>query len=212
MKEKINYIFRKTINFIGSVGYFGLLFICIGTMISTPVTIPFLVVPTLFCAGRTLPALGQYIGNSIFQIHGNLKGEHKIYQNGMAKPVRMLSCVFSKDKGKKISEEAINMFTELERKDLLGNRITYTTTSQSKTKYLLRKAEEVGYIENLKCEPSKCKRLVIEKIMFGNYKLIKKKEKMYKMSFNLTDKIRDKEEILETLHIEDKNKVKKLSR
>ena len=188
MKKKIINILRGFLNF-------SLAFICetiavIGCISISPLALLALI-PTLYFAVNVVPATGQYIKNSIFQVHM----KHKINQNALSKPVRALSCMLSKNKGEKVTEEAINLFKELDKCDYKGRPIEYKTVSQSKTKYLLKLAERDGYIEDFKCEPSKCKNLVLEKIIVGNYKMVLKKEKMYKMSFILTDKEIKEEDI-----------------
>ncbi|MBR4262635.1 MAG: hypothetical protein IKQ35_04665 [Bacilli bacterium] len=137
---------------------------------------------------------GNSIKNSIFSV----TRDGKIHQNTLSRPLRFLSLLSKSDKQKQFTEEALNMFVELDEKDKDGVKKQYHTRSQILTLSLLKKLQKNGYIENLEYKESGKSRLISERILLGNFKdLFKnKKHKMYDISFNLTDKKRNREDIL----------------
>jgi hypothetical protein len=71
---------------------------------------------------------------------------------------------------------------------------------------LLKQLQSKGFIQNLNYKETKKSRLLFEKLFMGNLKDIKKKNKMYNISFNLTDVPRDKANILETFNKKEESK------
>lgn len=194
MKERI-------INNIKGIGYILLTTISlISIVLAHPCFSILAIAVSIYSIYKAAASFGQPIKNSIFQVHRTLSGEYEISQGSFGKPLRVMSCIEAKDKKKKIEEEAINAFVELKEKDHRNIKINYITTSQGITKACLQRAEKCGYIENLKIKPEKTKRpLIIEKLVIGNYKTLLKPVRMYDISFNLTDKERNKEEIIKIM-------------
>lgn len=138
---------------------------------------------------------GNEIKGSIFSVTRN----GFIHENTFARPFRFISLITCKDKQQKFAEEALNMFVEMKAKDKNNKPKKYNTYSQALTLSLLKRLERNGYIENLEYKKSGVSRLIIEKIFFGNFKDLFKNRKypMYDITFNLTDKERKKEDLLE---------------
>ncbi len=134
------------------------------------------------------------IKNSIFSV--SKKG--KISQNVLAKPTKLFKLFKKKDKNKAFLEEAANMFTQLRQKDKNGKIINYNTVSHAKTLFLLKKLKNNGYIENLNYEKKKKSSLFLEKLLIGNTNNLfnKRKIQMYSISFNITDKERRYDELI----------------
>ena len=150
-------------------------------------------IPTLVSASKLIDDIkGNKINDSIFTVYRN----GKIFQNSTAHPLKMLSISRDNDKTKRFTEEALTMFTQLKNKNNKGKEITYTTKSQPMTLFLLRNLQKNGYIKNLESKRAEKKRLIVEKLFMGNLKDIGKKTQMYKISFNLTDKERNKEDLI----------------
>ena len=188
---------NKGLYLISTIGSFILTFIiALATGAVIPTVIAF--IPSSLFLARLLPAYGQLIEDSIFQVHKTMKGEYKICQNSLANPEKIMDFYKIKDtRGKisKIEDEAITTFSNLKEKDSKGIKITYITSSQGLTKYMLTKAEKYGYIENLVIKKRKKEsRLRTEKMLIGN-SANKKKNKVYDFSFQLTDKPRDIKEL-----------------
>lgn len=190
MKERI-------INNIKGIGYILLTTISLISIVLVHPCFSILAFGTfVYSFYNAMAEFGQPIKNSIFQVNRTFSGKYKINQGSFGKPLRMISCIEAKNKKKKIEEETINAFVELKEKDHRNIKIKYITTSQGITKACLQRAEKYGYIENLDITELKHKRpLITEKLVICNYKTLFKPVRMYKMSFNLTDKQRDKEEI-----------------
>ncbi len=138
---------------------------------------------------------GNDAKNSIFSV---TRSGH-IHQNTLAKPLKVVSLLSSKNKQEKFTEEALNMFTEIKEKDKNGQKKKYNTRSQILTLSLLKRLQRHGYIENLEYEKDGESSLFVEKLLMGNFKdLFKgKKYPMFQISFNLTDKPRNKDELME---------------
>ena len=138
---------------------------------------------------------GNEIKGSIFSVTRN----GFIHENTFARPFKFISLITCKDKQQKFAEEALNMFVEMKAKDKNNKPKKYNTYSQALTLSLLKRLERNGYIENLEYKKSGVSRLIIEKIFFGNFKDLFKNRKypMYDITFNLTDKERKKEDLME---------------
>ena len=110
--------------------------------------------------------------------------------------------MFSKNKKEVFLNESINMFSELKVRNKKGNKINYSTVSHGKTLGLLKRLEKNGYVENLNYSFKKKSRLFLARLMIGNTNNInnKKKYSMYNISFNLTDKERKKEALIELMN------------
>lgn len=198
---------KKIKRFLKTLGYFSLMLIfCyivseLGKFlfVSPNILLKILAIPTIIAsltaasvsASRILPQSGQFIKNSIFQVHE----KNTIYQNSLSHPKRMIANMNAVDKKEAMIEECLNMFAELKQKDEKGINITYITTSNAMVARGLISLKRAGYIENFKKEPSKDRALIVEKMMFRNNENMLKKAKMYKMQFTLTDKERNVEEI-----------------
>jgi len=83
------------------------------------------------------------------------------------------------------------MFKQLIKRDAKGKEKTYHTISQALTVKLLKKLEKEGYIKDLSYIKIKKSKLFLEKLLIGSKGRGKHKYQMYKISFNLTDKIID---------------------
>jgi hypothetical protein len=115
----------------------------------------------------------------------------------------MLSVMNDKDKGKRFIKEAISMFSQMDTRDKKGNLKNYKTKSQAKTLFLLKQLERNGYIQNLEYKPAGKMYLIVEKVEMGNAKGMNKKHQMYKIEFNLTDKERTKEDLMNLIEKKD---------
>ena len=170
---------------------FGILVLAIATG-SIPVFVISLI-PALSFASKLMDDIsGNKINDSIFSVYNN----GKIFQNSISHPLRMIDIMRTKDKGKRFVEEAVSMFTQMDTRDKKGNLKLYRTKSQAKTLFLLKQLERNGYIQNLEYKPAGKMHLVVEKIEMGNPSGMNKKHQMYKISFNLTDKERIKEDLM----------------
>ena len=170
---------------------------------ANPIIIALSIMPMLYTSSKLVDDInGNKINNSIFSV--SKKG--KITQNSLAHPFKMLSIAKDKNKSKRFSEEALEMFTQLNKQNKKNEDITYTTKSQSMTLMLLKQLQSKGFIQNLNYKETKKSRLLFEKLFMGNLKDIKKKNKMYNISFNLTDVPRDKANILETFNKKEESK------
>ena len=176
------------------IRHFIELLICAGCIVSlNPIAMLVAAVPTLVVASKVVDDIsGNKVKDSIFSVYSN----GKIYQNSTSHPLKMLSIARDKNKSNRFVEEALTMFTQLSNKNKKGEEMTYKTKSQPMTLYLLRMLQKNGYITNLESTKAEKKRLVFEKLFMGNLKDINKKTQMYNISFNLTDKERNKEELI----------------
>lgn len=129
------------------------------------------------------------VKDSLFSV--SKKG--KIVQNALANPLKMIKLMKSKNKKESFIEEEKNLFKQLPRTDKKNNVIEYNTISHALTYRQLEKLESEGYIENLKKEEYKKKRLIFEKLLIGNKKNLTKKTQMYKISFEISEKTYQKE-------------------
>lgn len=139
---------------------------------------------------------GNKIKNSIFSVYS----DGKIMQNSLAHPTKLLSILSNKNKKDIFINETLEMFMQIEKTNKNGKDILYHTKSQPMTLYLLRMLEKNGYINNLKYRKAGKMKLVFEKLFFGSKPNMGKEYQMYKMSFNLTDKERNKEELLSLIN------------
>lgn len=139
----------------------------------------------LVSSAKAIDAISQNkIKDSIFSV--TKKGY--ITQNALAKPGHMFKLAKSKDKSKNFIKETYNMFMQLTRTNKKGEVIKYQTVSHSITYRLLSTLQKKGYITNLTREKEKKRRLLFEKMAFGNKEGINKKYQFYKITFELTDK------------------------
>ena len=159
---------------------------------SIPIIIALVPVATISAAKLADDISGNEIDNSIFSV----SSDGKIVQNTLAKPLRFLKLLGKKNKTEAFNEEAINMFVELKEKDDNGNKIEYSTVSHAYTYKLLKDLENNGYVEDLDKTYVKESRLFFAKLLMGNSDISNKKRKMYDISFKLTDKERNIEELM----------------
>ena len=180
-----------------------------GIIITGSIPLSILLVPTgIISAARLSDDIsGNEINNSIFSVSKN----GNIAQNSLGKPLRTLKAIFSKNKNELFMNESINMFTGLKTRNNSGNKIDYNTVSHAKTISLLKKLETNGYVENLKYEKKKKSRLFLARLLIGNTNNLNrnKRVQMYDISFNLTDKERKKEDLINLINtpIEKKEEV-----
>ena len=176
------------------IRHFIELLICAGCIVSlNPIAMLVVAIPTLVVASKVVDDIsGNKVKDSIFSVYSN----GKIYQNSTSHPLKLLSIARDENKSNRFVEEALTMFTQLSNKNKKGEEMTYKTKSQPMTLYLLRMLQKNGYITNLESTKAEKKRLVFEKLFMGNLKDINKKTQMYNISFNLTDKDRNKEDLL----------------
>ena len=176
------------------IRHFVELLICAGCIVSlNPIAMLVVAIPTLVVASKVVDDIsGNKVKDSIFSVYSN----GKIYQNSTSHPLKLLSIARDENKSNRFVEEALTMFTQLSNKNKKGEEMTYKTKSQPMTLYLLRMLQKNGYITNLESTKAEKKRLVFEKLFMGNLKDINKKTQMYNISFNLTDKDRNKEDLL----------------
>ena len=174
---------------------------------SIPLIVSLLVVALIPASKLQDDLRGNEIKNSIFSVSST----GKIQQNSLAKITRLIPILFDKDKNKRFIDETLNMFLEIKQKNNKGDNIIYNTKSQAMTLMLLRKLEKHGYIDNLIYEKSNKSRLIIEQLLIGNIKNIfsNKKHQMYNISFTLTDKERNKEDLLNLLNKKEELKPEK---
>lgn len=125
------------------------------------------------------------VKDSLFSV--SKKG--KIVQNALANPSKIIKLMKSKNKKQAFIEEEKDLFKQLPRTDRNNNIIEYNTISHALTYRQLENLESQGYIENLKKDEYKKKRLIIEKILIGNKKNLMKKTQMYKISFKISEKV-----------------------
>ena len=163
------------------------------------------VIPIVAFLAALIPAsklkddlVGNQVKNSIFSVSSN----GKIEQNSLAKPLRMIKLFGKEDKLEEFRKEALNMFLELNKTNKKGEVIEYKTKSHILTYRLLNDLKKAGFIENLKKEDAGQSRLIMESIGLGNFKKIfsGKKTKMFNITFNLTDKERNIENLLELMN------------
>ena len=181
-------------NIVSKIRHFIELLVCAGCIVSlNPILIGAVAIPTLVVASKVVDDIfGNKVKNSIFSVYS----DGRIYQNSTAHPLKMLSIARDENKAKRFEEEALTMFTQLNNTNKIGEEMTYRTKSQPMTLFLLRMLQKNGYITNLESKKAEKKRLVFEKLFMGNLKDIGKKTQMYNISFNLTDKDRNKEDLL----------------
>ena len=149
----------------------------------------------------TIPACKFYndiIRNEIKDSIFCVSSTGRIEQNSLAKPSRFISLLFSKNKKERFIEEAMNMFVEMKQKDENGKVRKYHAKTQALSLILLKKLEKSGYIENLKYKEKGKSRFILGKIFLGNFKELFKNKKypVYYIDFNLTDKPRNKEDLM----------------
>lgn len=177
-------------NFVGGVVHSSLLMGCVVVVvmgINLPLTITCSAASLIFASKLYDNLRGNNISNSIFSVSRN----GKIVQNGMANPLKLISFLGRSKKLDIFKEEALKMFTQLKQKNAKGKEIVYNTKSQGMTLKLLKYLKNTGYIDNLEYTEAGSSRLLFEKVVFGNYKSIGKKNKIYNISFSLTDKDRN---------------------
>jgi ribosomal protein S8 len=181
-------------NSVEKIRHFLELLVCAGAIVSlNPIAIGVAVIPTLVVASKVVDDIsGNKVKDSIFSVYS----DGRIYQNSTAHPLKMLSIARDENKAKRFEEEALTMFTQLNNTNKKGEEMTYKTKSQPMTLFLLRMLQKNGYITNLESKKAEKKRLFFEKLFMGNLKDINKKTQMYNISFNLTDKERNKEELI----------------
>ena len=181
-------------NIVSKIRHFIELLVCAGCIASlNPILIGVVAIPTLVVASKVVDDIsGNKVKDSIFSVYS----DGRIYQNSTSHPLKMLSIARDENKAKRFEEEALTMFTQLNNTNKKGEEMTYRTKSQPMTLYLLRMLQKNGYITNLESKKAEKKRLFIEKLFMGNLKDIGKKTQMYNISFNLTDKDRNKEDLL----------------
>lgn len=181
-------------NSVEKIRHFIELLVCAGCIVSlNPILIGAVAIPTLVVASKVVDDIsGNKVKDSIFSVYS----DGRIYQNSTAHPLKMLSIARDENKAKRFEEEALTMFTQLNNTNKKGEEMTYRTKSQPMTLFLLRMLQKNGYITNLESKKAEKKRLVFEKLFMGNLKDIGKKTQMYNISFNLTDKDRNKEDLL----------------
>ena len=163
---------------------------------SVPLAIPLIAVATI-PASKFLDDLeGNQVKNSIF----SASDKGKINQRVLSKPRKFISLLKVKDKNRLITDEALNMFLQINKNNKNGEAIRYSTKSQSLVLFLLRRLQREGYIENLEYKNAGKSKLLLEKLLIGNVADIKKKTQMYDISFELTDKPRNREELINLLN------------
>ena len=144
---------------IHSVELLGIMMLAFSTG-SIPIIIVALI-PSLTVSSRLLEDInGNKINDSIFAVYKS----GKIIQNSFSHPLKMLSIVQDKEKGKRFVEEAASMFAQMDVRDKKGNLKKYKTKSQAKTLFLLKQLKRNGYIENLEYKPAGKMHLIVEKI------------------------------------------------
>ena len=147
-------------------------------------------------------AVDNFNGNEIKKSIFSVSKKGKIVQNSLANFFRTLYVFSKKDKNEAFKNETLNMFLQIDKCNKKGKVIKYSTVSQTLTLSLLRQLRREGYIENLEYEKVKESRLILEKILLGNLKGFWKKYPMYKITFTLSDKERNKENLQKLLNPE----------
>lgn len=152
---------------------------------------------------------GEYIKGSMINVVSNkfyaktfYKKENRIIQE-FPSINHFIAVTLTKNKMNFLLMQELNFLLGSDTLDKNGERITYTTHSQSLTKLMLSRIQKAGMIQDLKSEETKPKSLIIEKLMLGNTKGgLFKKDKMFEMSFSKTDKKITEEEIMKFLKID----------
>lgn len=130
------------------------------------------------------------------------KKENSITQN-IPSLSQLFTALATKDKKSFLITNELNFLLGANKIDKNGNPIKYSTKSQSLTRFMLNSAKKAGFIENFECEETDSQTLIAEKIMFGNFgKNMNKKEKMFNMSFNISNKEITEEDISKFLRVE----------
>lgn len=144
---------------------------------------------------------GNEITDSIFSVSSN----GVIIQNSLAKPYRTLKMLSKKNKNEAYKEETARMFTELKQKDKNGNTMIYRTISHAMTQNFLKAMKDNGYVNEFCYYKKKKSSLFLEKFLIGNTKGLfsKKKKQMYDMTFTLTDKERNYDELMSIKTVSD---------
>lgn len=100
--------------------------------------------------------------------------------------------------------QALNIFLQLDSHDKNMNQIKYEFTSQAYTTFLVKKLEKLEYITDFKKEKVEGKfkyKLWLERLMLG-VKLAEKAPTLYKMSFRLTGKKADLNQIAQAIGLD----------
>lgn len=152
---------------------------------------------------------GEYIKDSMV----NVTKDDLIVQN-LTSPSIVGSIMLSSDKKSMLMMQELNFLLQADRyKEVNGEkqRVNYHTRSQALTYKMLKTIQESGFIENLEREEVGKDRLISAKLLLGNLKLktLLKKERMYNITFNITDKEITDKDILE-LYKESKVNIKSL--
>ena len=177
-----------------SVLYFLAFLACVALAVGTNIFLIDIlsVLPIVVCCSRGIDhAKGNMVKGSVFSAYRS----GRIRQYGLCHPIRILSFVFDKDKTNRFLDEAITTFTQLKQFDSNDEPMTYNVFSQAMTLQLLRRMEREGYVCNLSYQKAKKSRLILPKLYMGRLPDFKKKYQMYNISFNLTDKARDFQEL-----------------
>ena len=166
-------------------------------LLPIPTYVKFIALPQVIngAVDLTHSARNNYIKDSIINV-----GNDDVVKQNFSSPNTVLTCMLApkKQKAAMLFMQEINFLLQANKtRNVNGKeeRIKYSTNSQKMTKTALELMEKKGYISNLEIESSKKKRLFFEKIAMGNITGITKKEDMYNMSFNITDKKIDEKAI-----------------
>ncbi len=207
MDDKSKYVKRGIKDFgKTAIGSAEILAGMVGTAVFPLVGIPL----TIHGAQNLLKGVrGEYIKGSMINVVSNkfyskmfYKKENRIIQE-FPSISHFIAATLTKNKMNFLLMQELNFLLGSDTLDKNGERITYTTHSQSLTKLMLSRIQKAGMIQNLKFDETKPKALVIEKLMLGNAKNgLFKKDKMFEMSFSKTDKKITEEEIMKFLKID----------
>ena len=95
------------------------------------------------------------------------------------------------------------MFTELKQKDKNGKDIIYRTISHADTLKLLKQMKENGYVNELISNKKNKSSFFLSKLLMGNTKGLFKKHHKYDISFTLTDKKRNYDDLMNIKTVND---------
>ena len=151
-------------------------------------SLPLMLIPLPFMVISADRLIGDVKGNFIKKSIFSVSRHGKIEQDTLRNPLNIFKIIKSKNKKEFLLREEFKMFKQLPKKDSKGREKLYYTISQSLTVKSLKKLEKEGYIKNLHYEETNESALFFEKLLIGNLKKKKKKNKMFHISFNLTDK------------------------
>lgn len=207
MDDKGKYI-KRTLRNVGktAVGSAELMAGIVGLVTVPVVGVPLLVDGTQ----RMLKGIrGEYIKDSMINVMSNnfysktFHGkENRIIQE-FPNIKQFVTAFLVKDKMNFLLMQELNFLLGSDTFNKEGEKLKYTTHSQSLTKMMLTRLQRTGMIENLTSEETKPKALLMERLMLGNEKKgLFKKDKMYEMSFSKTDRQITEEDISKFLKID----------